>query len=263
MARPEKIGLDYFPMDVDFFEDDKLRFIEARFNEKGELITVKLLCKIFKAGYYIKWDEDMSLLFSSTAGKNITPGLANDIVNELVKRGFFNKNLFERFNILTSNGIQKRYLNICKLAKRKSAKISENFLIKELTHEDLELTQEETPQNPSESTQSKVKESKVKESKIENIGDESPPQKSFKNFSEKEFIEEIAKYRESFDKEMLNSFFKHWKEKSPSGKMKFQLQQTWETKLRLHKWKLNQTNFKHGTKTAVRQLGQSVEFGTL
>lgn len=97
----------------------------------------------------------------------------------------------------------------------------------------------------------KVKKSKVKESKVNNtivLGDKSLTQKSFKFFSEKDFIEEIGKYKTDYDKNLLNNFFKYWKELSPGGKMKFQLEKTWETNLRLEKWKSNQHNFeKNGT----------------
>jgi hypothetical protein len=164
MARPIKHGLDYFPMDVDFFEDDKIQFVSSRFDEKGELIAVKLLCKIFKAGYFIRWDNDTAFLFSKGAGRNITPSLANDVVNELIRRDFFHKGLFERFSVLTSNGIQKRYIKICTDAKRKDWKIEENFDLKAFTPEETKLTTSETRLTPVESTQRKVKESKGKKS---------------------------------------------------------------------------------------------------
>lgn len=166
MARPLKHGLDYFPMDVDFFEDDKIQFVSSRFDEKGELIAVKLLCKIFKAGYFIKWDADVALLFSKGAGRNITPSLANDVVNELIKRDFFHKGLFERFSILTSNGIQKRFEHICLLGRRKDSKIDELHDVNLFTQEETELTTEEIELNTGESAQSKVKERKVKEIKV-------------------------------------------------------------------------------------------------
>lgn len=163
MGRNIKEGLSYFPLDVDFFEDDKLKFVEARFMEKGELIAVKLLCKIFKAGYYIKWDDDMTLLFSSTAGKNISPGLANDVVNELIKRDFFNKSLFERFAILTSRGIQKRYTKICTDSRRKDWQIDAEI---DLLRSKKAFTPEEITKTPEESAQRKEKERKEKESKV-------------------------------------------------------------------------------------------------
>lgn len=160
MARPIKEGLDYFPFDVDFFNDEKLEFVSARFDEKGELIAVKLLCRIYRQGYYLHWNEDMALLFSKGAGKNISPSLANEVVNELLKRDFFNKVMFKRFSILTSHGIQKRFLKICHLAGRKT-KILEKYLI---YSQETPVNSEETPINSAESTQSKVKESKEKKS---------------------------------------------------------------------------------------------------
>ncbi|MCZ3393276.1 DUF4373 domain-containing protein, partial [Enterococcus faecium] len=41
MARPIKQGLDYFPLDVDFFEDEVIDGISGEFGIKGELITIK------------------------------------------------------------------------------------------------------------------------------------------------------------------------------------------------------------------------------
>jgi hypothetical protein len=165
MARPLKYGLDYFPMDVDFFEDDKIQFVSSRFDEKGELISVKLLCKIFKAGYFIKWDEDVALLFAKGAGRNISPSLVNEVVNELIKRDFFHKGLFERFAILTSNGIQKRYEHICTIAKRKEWKIEPIYDVTLFTPEETPITPAQTQKTPAESTQRKVKESKENKSK--------------------------------------------------------------------------------------------------
>jgi hypothetical protein len=128
MARPTKNGLDYFPLDVDIFSDQKLRFIRARFDEKGELIAIKILCEIYRNGYYTEWNDDISLIFSDSAGRNITANLANDVVQELVKRGFFDKGIFDRFKLLTSKGIQKRFLPAVK--DRKDVEIiSEYWLI--------------------------------------------------------------------------------------------------------------------------------------
>jgi hypothetical protein len=123
MARKEKQSLEYFPFDVDFFDDDKIYFVAERFGEKGEMITVRLLCRIYKQGYYTEWNDDVAELFSKRAGKNITPSLANDVVEELVKRDFFNKDIFNRFGVLTSSGIQSRWIYASIQAKRKSATV--------------------------------------------------------------------------------------------------------------------------------------------
>lgn len=96
---------------------------------------------------------------------------------------------------------------------------------------------------------------KLNKTKRKNInGGKPPPLKSFKNFSEQEFIDEIKIYESLFEKDLLNSFFKYWKEKSAGGKMKFQLERTWETKLRLEKWKSNDLKFKNNgiSKTFIK-----------
>ena len=52
MARPTKEGLDYFPLDVDVFEDEKIEAIAGEFGLKGEIAVIKLLCAIYKKGYF-------------------------------------------------------------------------------------------------------------------------------------------------------------------------------------------------------------------
>ena len=66
-----------------------------------------------------------------------------------------------------------------------------------------------------------------------------PPRKTFKQFSEKEFYDLIATFKDHHPKELLREFFDYWKEPDPTGKMRFQLQRTWDTNLRLKKWSKN------------------------
>lgn len=108
MARPKKTGIDYFPFDVDFFEDEKLIAIAGEYGIKGEITAIKLLCAIYRNGYFIEWSEIVQLkLLRSLPG--ISAELLQQIVKRLVKWGFFDKSLFDSANILTSQGIQRRY----------------------------------------------------------------------------------------------------------------------------------------------------------
>lgn len=153
MARPIKPGLDYFPLDVDFFEDPKLKFVSILFGEYGELIAIKLLCDIYKGdGCYMPWNEDRAVLLSNKVGRNISVALVNNVVNELLKRDFFNKDVCARFSILTSNGLQKRYSRICRDAKKKfNIKKEYDVMEKEeAAGEEKGLTPEETAIIPGE-----------------------------------------------------------------------------------------------------------------
>jgi hypothetical protein len=58
MARPQKEGLDYFPLDVDMDQDDKLFFIEAKHGLIGFAIVIRLLMQIYKEGYYKHYSDD-------------------------------------------------------------------------------------------------------------------------------------------------------------------------------------------------------------
>lgn len=171
MGRPIKRGLDYFPLDVGFFDDDKIAFVSARFQEKGELIAIKLLCKIYKDnGYYYQWGNDEAILFAKrVVGDPSQHTLVNDVVHELVKRGFFDRSIFDSFKILTSKGIQERYRKICSDCKRKF-EIEEKIRLiaienkeKSISSVKSAVSSEETPISSGVKYTKKIKEKKIKE----------------------------------------------------------------------------------------------------
>lgn len=119
MARPIKIGLKYFSFDVDFFSDEKIGAISGEFGIKGEITAVKLLCAIYRNGYFILWDEALKMnLLKNLPG--ISLELLEKIVNRLVKWGFFEQDLFSTARVLSSKGIQKRYFDAIKRRKELS-----------------------------------------------------------------------------------------------------------------------------------------------
>ena len=64
MARPKKSGLSYFPLDVDFFEDPKIKILRARYGRDGIVFYIYLLCEIYRQGYYIQVDDDFEYIIS-------------------------------------------------------------------------------------------------------------------------------------------------------------------------------------------------------
>ena len=51
-------GINYFPVSVNFMEENAMEVIEVKYGIKGSAIVLKLMCKIYKEGYYIRWDEE-------------------------------------------------------------------------------------------------------------------------------------------------------------------------------------------------------------
>lgn len=161
MARPRKTGLDYFPFDVDFFNDEKIEAISGEFGIKGEIVAIKLLAAIYRNGYFIEWSEMLQMKMLKTL-PSISKDLLVEIVQRLVRWNFFDEGLFNSDNVLTSRGIQRRYFEAM---KRNSLGDSLPFLLVSVTETDVSVTK--TRVSVTETPQSKGKESKVNISFLE------------------------------------------------------------------------------------------------
>src|SRR5699024_5186915 len=162
MARPKKQGVDYFPLDVHL--DNKFKFIEIKFGLEGFATVIKMMQEIYANRYYCDWGEDEQLLFSDE--HRIDFDKLQLITDECVKRNIFNKQLYDKYKILTSEGIQKRYKEIVR--RRVDVELVEEYLlidgdfgISSGVNDDINPSA--SSQSDSKSTQSKVKESKGKE----------------------------------------------------------------------------------------------------
>ncbi|MGJ8729305.1 Lin1244/Lin1753 domain-containing protein [Listeria aquatica] len=158
MARPKKEGLDYFPLDVHIFEDEKIEAISGEFGIKGELAVIKLLCAVYEKGYFIVWNELTKAKLLKRL-PNTSKELLEQIVNRLVAWGFFNESLFNSAKVLTSSKIQATFLEATK--RRKTRKPTLHWI-----NADNNLVEEGV--NVYINPQSKVKESKVNKSKEDN-----------------------------------------------------------------------------------------------
>lgn len=156
MARPVKKGIDYFPLDVDVFENDKLFDVQSEFGPLGEVVYFRLLCLIYRKGYYFKFDSFEKL--ASIVVRSIGFRWADDrnviveIIKYLIKCRLFDSTLAEK-NILTSRGIQERY----KLAteKRKSGISEYSLLGGEVSTLENESFRDGNPTNKSKEKESK------------------------------------------------------------------------------------------------------------
>ena len=128
MARPVKEGLDYFELDCHM--EEKVRLIQAEFGLKGFAIVVKLYQKIYGGfGNYCEWNEDSLLLFMSENGVSSRDekNLISEIVAACIRRNIFSEKLFNEFGILTSYGVQKRYLNA--VSRREKVELIKEYLL--------------------------------------------------------------------------------------------------------------------------------------
>ena len=164
MARAVKRGLDYFSMDVHL--DDKFQLLEAEHGVKGFAVVVKLFQKIYgEQGYYCGWDSEVALLFSRACG--LGANVVSEIVDSALRRKIFDAEMLAKYGILTSSGIQKRYLEATE--RRRQVELIEEYLLLDIHSLPQNvyinpLNVYINPLNVYGGTQSKVKQSKAEES---------------------------------------------------------------------------------------------------
>lgn len=172
MANRAKTGLEYFPLEVTLFSDIKCRKMIRKYGSDAITLYIYLLCRIYEDGYYIELDED--LLFFAAETLKMDEDLVNEMLNFMLKIGIFDENLAKKEKLLTSKGIQIRYSEIAKIARRK--KIVEKFSLINVQLSPINV--QESPNNVQDCTNNvqlypnnvhfcnKEKESKVKEIKV-------------------------------------------------------------------------------------------------
>ena len=185
-------GINYFPVGVNFMEENAMGVIEAKYGIKGPAIVLKLLCKIYKEGYFIRWDEEQCLIFANKAGREVQAAEVQGIIEILFIKGILDRNSYLENGILTSESIQKVWMEATKRRKRELSELpylmvkpeKENGkadtppALQEIQQPEL-FKKEKTPVNPKNvvhhvavdaknacnSGQSKVKENKAEENK--------------------------------------------------------------------------------------------------
>lgn len=168
MARPQKRGLDYFPLDVDMDDDTAVAYIEAKHGITGFGIIVKLLMRVYREGYYLTWNERERYVFARQAG--VDAEVTEAVVDDCLEEGIFDAVMFAKHGILTSAGIQRRYVQGTQ--RRSRVELERSYLLLDdadlegASHVDVsaDVNPAQVALASTESTQSKGKESTGEES---------------------------------------------------------------------------------------------------
>lgn len=162
MARPIKQGLDYYPLDVGFLQDVKIRRIMRACGIQSIPVLISLLANIYRNdGYFLRWSPDMSFLIADELG--VSEGAVTATVDKAVQVDFFNANMYECYGVLTSMGIQSRFFEAA--SRRMEVRYDARFLLINVNVYKNLVNVDNNPVNVDNNQQSKGKERKVKESK--------------------------------------------------------------------------------------------------
>ena len=198
MARPTKQWLDYFSMDVE--KDNKLKFVKAKFWLIWFATYIELLQFVYKEWYYIEFNDDNMLLFMSETW--LKEEETRFMLEFMLEKWLFIKDLYNKYKVLTSSWIQKRYAEWTK--KRKNTAVYKWFRVAwdydhiELTDTLTWLKEEETELKEEESTQRKGKKRKGNENSFQEIS--------------LDRIEEISNTLTNNTKLIFDLFIKLWRQ---------------------------------------------------
>ena len=275
MGRARKIRLDYFAFDIDFFDDIRTRKLIKHQGAKAISVYTLLLCTIYKSGYYIKWDDELSLMFSDKTGYD--EAYIGEVIRCCVNVGLLDKEMFDK-GVLTSEWIQDRYSKISRTTKRICA-MDEYCLI---SSEEKPISSEEKPKSQSKEKKKVSKENKENPENItlskkkkeppiiiggkkekENGAEIAVKSQTSKPLEERkqEFYDSLRQYVGKYDKEMLRDFYDYWSESNDGGtKMRWEIAKTkggtFSIGGRLATWKRNEERY--GRNGGRREKGCSI-----
>ena len=175
MARPTAKGVEYFPLNVNFINDLKVRKLLLSCGAEAIAVLIYLLSTIYKdEGYYVEIHEDEIDLIALDV--NVTPEFVLEVINKACEVRLFDKNLYRNFNILTSKGIQERYLKITERRKNSVVITQFNLInvdINSVNVNNNSINVDNNSVNVYKSTQSKVKKRKVQKSTEKSLSNDS------------------------------------------------------------------------------------------
>lgn len=236
MARPKKQGIDYFPLDVDFFSNVKIRKIARACGSQSTSILICLLCNIYKGnGYYILWDEDLPFVIADTVG--VSEGAVKEVILKAIQVGFFDKDIYEKHKVLTSYGIQSRFKSA--VYKREEIEYIVEYLVSDIQNS---ISDGKNQVSDTESTQSKVKIKRKKNKENSTTVEQKKPKdkdaaKAATLSRKEEFYRSLIPFLNQYPKEMIRDFYDYWSEMNKTQtKMRFEQQPTWEVSKRLATW---------------------------
>ena len=91
MARPVKLGLDYFPTDTDILKNIKIRKLIRKYRELGFVLYLQLLTDIYRNSYFIELSDEYIFDLADQFHKRDKTIL--EMIDFMVEVDLFNKNL--------------------------------------------------------------------------------------------------------------------------------------------------------------------------
>lgn len=111
----EQQGIDFFPLQVT--DTDSLRRLRRKTGLEGYAIYIKLVQLIYRtSGYYVLFDDEKKDEF--TFEERIEEETIDKVIEVAIDSGLFNRQIYDDYQVLTSETIQHDFLYAVKKRKR-------------------------------------------------------------------------------------------------------------------------------------------------
>ncbi len=172
MGRAPKKGLSYYPKTVDYYSDDKIMDLSDEYGPIGLTVYDVILTLIYTNGYYLEIPMDkLARIVRRTIGNRWIRdiNLVIQVIDYCADIDLFNLSLLQQ-NIITSEGIQRRYAEVTARNKVDKSKYwllgvreaSEDDAKKDISATEKDISATEKPINTTEIPQNKTKQNENK-----------------------------------------------------------------------------------------------------
>lgn len=153
MARPNRKGLQFYRCNTNRYQDPKIKRLIFKYKSDGISVWDFIINEIYRIeGSFINYDEN--LIFNTADSLRISEELVKDIITYCIEILLFDKEIADKFCILTSKTIQQFYKEAAIVSKRKVVNIpeliqliTEETTLKKENKEETILKVEEMPQH--------------------------------------------------------------------------------------------------------------------
>lgn len=145
MAREKFI---FFTIDLNILGDSKIRRLKRKGNRDKFLVYLSVIKAAYgESGYYVPYNQDLVLDIADDW--ELEEEYVDNTIRDCVEIGLFSKEMFDK-GILTSKGLQERYLEMCKRSRWVKYEIAEEYNVLEKSAEENSENVAETPKNVAE-----------------------------------------------------------------------------------------------------------------
>ena len=194
-----KSGFNYYKADTDRFQDIKIKRLKKTMGCEGYCVYQYALNEIYRVeGAYLEWSDDH--VFDCSDYWGISEERVSQIIDYCIEIRLFDASAYAINRTLTSRSIQKRYVDMCKVSKKK-AYIPFAIMLVEIEQPAIQEHSESVPETsrnfqklPESSRKVPEKNDKEKKSKEKNITPSPPLEEDVKSLLSRLEIEARQQY---------------------------------------------------------------------